>query len=175
MARKKQRRIERAIAEGREPGKVGGQRRLTDAERKAHRAISTKRYIQKHPDTYRATQVAASKKTRDRLKVQNPEAYKMQMLANGAHMRAKRYGMERDAGVSLTAVVTRVWKAAGGVCAACQSTEKLELDHILALANGGTNAETNLQFLCEPCNRSKGDRDWTYWLAHRVQPMEIAA
>ena len=46
-----------------------------------------------------------------------------------------------------------------GLCAAC--TQKIEagkawdIDHILPLAMGGTNAPENLQVLCRPCHRSK--------------------
>jgi 5-methylcytosine-specific restriction endonuclease McrA len=34
-----------------------------------------------------------------------------------------------------------------------------ELDHIIPLARGGSNWPSNLQWLCEPCNRSKGALD----------------
>lgn len=34
--------------------------------------------------------------------------------------------------------------------------EHLSLDHRVALANGGTDTEDNLQTLCTPCNRAKG-------------------
>ena len=46
-----------------------------------------------------------------------------------------------------------------GICSDC--TRKIEagnawdIDHILPLAMGGTNATENLQILCRPCHRSK--------------------
>ena len=46
-----------------------------------------------------------------------------------------------------------------GLCAAC--TQKIDagkawdIDHILPLAMGGTNAPENLQILCRSCHRSK--------------------
>jgi 5-methylcytosine-specific restriction protein A len=46
-----------------------------------------------------------------------------------------------------------------GLCAAC--TQKIDagkawdIDHIVPLALGGTNAADNLQILCRPCHRSK--------------------
>ena len=46
-----------------------------------------------------------------------------------------------------------------GKCAGC--TQKIDagkvwdIDHILPLALGGTNAPENLQILCRPCHRSK--------------------
>jgi hypothetical protein len=49
-----------------------------------------------------------------------------------------------------------VWQRDGGRCANCGSNEKLEYDHIIPLAKGGSNTERNIQLLCERCNRSKG-------------------
>jgi hypothetical protein len=51
-----------------------------------------------------------------------------------------------------------VWRRDGGACALCGSTEKLEYDHIIPIAMGGSNTERNVQLLCETCNRKKSDR-----------------
>jgi len=49
-----------------------------------------------------------------------------------------------------------VWQRDGGHCVKCGSQERLEYDHVIALANGGSNTERNIQLLCESCNRKKG-------------------
>jgi hypothetical protein len=49
-----------------------------------------------------------------------------------------------------------VWQRDGGQCVRCGSQERLEYDHIIALARGGSNTERNIQLLCESCNRTKG-------------------
>jgi hypothetical protein len=41
-----------------------------------------------------------------------------------------------------------------------------EIDHIVSLADGGDNAETNLQSLCPNCHATK-TADW--WIAHSKQ------
>lgn len=44
------------------------------------------------------------------------------------------------------------------VCFGCGDTTKLEADHILPRAIGGSNEESNLQPLCRVCNGRKGSR-----------------
>lgn len=48
-----------------------------------------------------------------------------------------------------------VWRRDEGRCVQCKSREKLEYDHIIPVAKGGSNTERNIQLLCEPCNRAK--------------------
>ena len=52
--------------------------------------------------------------------------------------------------------------ACGGRCQSCGVTFTAalpaEIDHIVPLSRGGTEADDNLQLLCRPCNRSKGAR-----------------
>ena len=53
----------------------------------------------------------------------------------------------------------------GGDCAACSThfaAQHLEVDHIIAVAKGGTHHLSNLQLLCGHCNRVKGDRGMVY-------------
>ena len=52
-----------------------------------------------------------------------------------------------------------------GVCAGCGEhfkSQNLEVDHIIAVAKGGTDHIGNLQLLCGYCNRVKGDRGMEY-------------
>lgn len=49
-----------------------------------------------------------------------------------------------------------VWQRDQGKCVKCGSSEKLEFDHVIPIAKGGSNTERNIQLLCESCNRSKG-------------------
>ena len=58
-----------------------------------------------------------------------------------------------------------------GYCAGCREhfqARHLEVDHIIALARGGTAHIENLQLLCANCNRIKGDRGMEY-LRTRLQ------
>jgi hypothetical protein len=49
-----------------------------------------------------------------------------------------------------------VWQRDSGRCVKCGSQQRLEFDHIIPIAKGGSNTARNLQLLCETCNRSKG-------------------
>ena len=44
-------------------------------------------------------------------------------------------------------------------CVKCGSCENIQIDHIKPLANGGTNAESNLQALCKKCHYSKSKEE----------------
>jgi hypothetical protein len=44
----------------------------------------------------------------------------------------------------------------GWACVYCQSKRRLEVDHIIPVAKGGTDDRHNLQTLCRTCNRKKG-------------------
>lgn len=65
----------------------------------------------------------------------------------------------------------RVFARDGGICLRCGSAEDLTLDHIVSLADGGSNRDDNLQTLCLPCNQAKG----THALSYRAESWERAA
>jgi hypothetical protein len=61
------------------------------------------------------------------------------------------------------AVERRVRTAAQNRCGYCLSPQhlvmaRLEIEHIIPLAQGGSNAEANLWLACPICNRYKGDK-----------------
>ena len=51
----------------------------------------------------------------------------------------------------------RVYQQYGGRCADCGAEDYLEYDHIIPVAKGGSNGETNIQLLCRRCNLKKSD------------------
>jgi 5-methylcytosine-specific restriction endonuclease McrA len=57
----------------------------------------------------------------------------------------------------------RVLQAANGLCEECRREQRLsvatDVDHIVPLHLGGSNADANLQALCGPCHRDKTSRE----------------
>lgn len=45
----------------------------------------------------------------------------------------------------------------GGSCQCCGRTDNLEYDHITPFSCGGKNDPSNIQLLCQRCNRSKSN------------------
>lgn len=46
-------------------------------------------------------------------------------------------------------------------CVKCDATEHLQLDHIIAITEGGDNSEENIQVLCKSCNLKKGGKRYS--------------
>ena len=50
-----------------------------------------------------------------------------------------------------------VYSRDGGVCRCCGSSLDLEYDHITPYSCGGSSDASNIQLLCQKCNRSKSN------------------
>lgn len=69
----------------------------------------------------------------------------------------------------------KIYALCNNQCVYCGSTEKLTLDHVVALANGGSHTEDNLVVACKSCNSSKGKKPLEEWIATRVKPLADGA
>lgn len=102
-----------------------------------------------------------------RWKKANPERAKALSRAGTERRRARK---ANNGGTFTIADIEVLHDKQNGKCAACPSTENLEIDHVMPVALGGSSDPFNLQLLCLPCNRSKGMKhpdDWRRELATR--------
>jgi 5-methylcytosine-specific restriction endonuclease McrA len=65
--------------------------------------------------------------------------------------------------------VVRAEILTGASCRACASVGPLVIDHIVPIVRGGTSDRTNLQPLCDPCNRAKGRKTMSEFMSGRRQ------
>ncbi len=54
----------------------------------------------------------------------------------------------------------RIFKRDGGVCRYCDANAEV-IDHVVPIAQGGTNRYSNLVSACTACNTKKGATVWT--------------
>jgi len=95
-------------------------------------------------------------------------------LAVGAHVKARRqYESRRDrlsAARGLGTHTIEEWlgilRLVRGICPRCERQSVLQKDHVVPLHLGGSDAASNLQPLCKPCNVTKR-RETTDWLVAR--------
>ena len=93
----------------------------------------------------------------------------MQKIPTISLTRGGPVAAERIRGRALTKMRECIMARDGAACRKCgKMVGKLEIDHIVPLAAGGSNSELNLQLLCAiPCHRDKTlkeekDRDSKY-------------
>lgn len=64
--------------------------------------------------------------------------------------------------------IARMYHEQNGECNGCRcnlAESGYHVDHVRAVANGGSNGPENLQLLCPTCNTSKGTKDMHEWAA----------
>ena len=98
---------------------------------------------------------------REKLRASNREYQKAnpgKMRARGLNRIARKLNAE---GRHTAEDIATIRGAQRDKCACCGIKLKGagHVDHIIALARGGSNWPNNLQILCQPCNQSKGARD----------------
>jgi Holliday junction DNA helicase RuvB len=77
----------------------------------------------------------------------------LKMLASSGETQDVRESRE-----AIPSTVRReVWRRDEGKCKKCGSRKNLEYDHIIPVAEGGSNTARNIELLCEACNRAKSD------------------
>lgn len=101
-------------------------------------------------DGLEAEEVRALVHERERRRRRRVERALDMMRAEGPTDGRRREGVPEE-------VRRQVFRRDGGRCVRCGSDELLQFDHVIPVALGGASTAANLQLLCAPCNRDKGD------------------
>lgn len=184
IARRSRMRAARAIAEGRVPGQVGQPRVLSDQERLEHSRAKALRHKRANLDRVREAQAKAGRDKRAARALaegrvpgvighlatfteqelsaylerwpREKDIYHKRIQAQNA--RAKRLGLPGK----LTAMdIREIYVEQAGLCAFCArpfGDEIPEIDHWIAMNNGGSNNRDNIRLLHMGCNRTKGGK-----------------
>jgi 5-methylcytosine-specific restriction endonuclease McrA len=162
------------------PEKVKARHKARWEAGREKREAARKAYLEANRETILAAREARRAASRDRMKAQakawreaHPERMKaLQRAWHKAHpeagraQKSKRRARIRAAQGSHTAAEKRALfdrQGARCVCGKRLTARNRHLDHVIALSRGGSNAIANLQWLCAPCNRSKGVKDPSEW------------
>lgn len=88
-----------------------------------------------------------------KLRVRDSQRKNPLRLRLAKYTRRSRVG----AGVVTVARIRELMVEQNGVCVYCRTTlDTYHVDHVMPLALGGENTDSNIQLLCPPCNRRKG-------------------
>jgi 5-methylcytosine-specific restriction endonuclease McrA len=133
---------------------------------KEKRGEQSKAWFAAHPNYYRerynsekqrqyylANKAQCAKRTR-RQREKNQAKYTLYKRHRDALKRGSRETHSVDD-------IDKIRKLQHGKCAYCHKTlnGREQIDHIVAIANGGSNGRKNLQILCPECNVRKSNRD----------------
>ncbi len=149
---------ERRLSLKREQGKRW--REKYQERNKALRREWSKGYRERH---------RAEIRLKDRIKrAENPEAEKEKRRLKQIRdrdagrrkiVRANRRARLRGAGKLSASIYPWLLEKQKGLCVYCRlplAGSKAHLDHVVPLALGGPNVDSNMQLLCPPCNQRKG-------------------
>lgn len=147
-------------------------------------------WVKANPEKVRSMRASHRLANAEKLRSSSAEYYaanKSRLKAYHAEWRAanpdkalisvhKRRARKMAAPGSHTAAdVRNVYERQGGMCSACAAELAVtgyQKDHIVSLADGGSNWPDNLQILCRSCNASKGAKNYQVWLDQNKEKLD---
>lgn len=163
----RRRAAKRALAEGREPGKIGRPASLTEQEKKAKRAEKSRAYYDKHCERQRPIAADRERKKRSAKKAGvyvalpwggiklSPEDRRLRDRALGSKRRTR---LRTNGGDYTADDVKTLFARQKGKCTWCLLPlgEEYHIDHYLPVVLNGPNDIGNLRLLHPKCNLTKG-------------------
>jgi len=146
-----------------------------NATEKHKEALRVYQLTEKYKEAHRRHMLSEKRKVYER-KYATTKKFKKQQAAylktkRGAELHRQRSHKRRalEAGSVVGPIdEAAIYAACDNKCVYCGSKERLELDHVVAIAAGGSHTQDNLTLACQSCNRSKGAKPLDEWLATRL-------
>ena len=120
---------------------------------------SRKLYSEKYPEKLRAKCKAWHQNNREHVNQYNRNWKKRHPSIVRERVRIEQMNRRGAAGHARAEDVASRWELYGGLCYIC-GNEATATDHVIAVANGGTNWPANLRPICSRCNGRKGADKW---------------
>lgn len=119
---------------------------LSDDEKKQRERIIAKLWRDKNPE---------------KVKEYNKNKWKKHKDSVRKNTRNRRARLRKSTGMHTVSEIRKLLNLQKNLCAVCKINLRAgyHVDHIIPLANGGSNDKGNLQILCASCNTSKGAKD----------------
>ena len=126
-----------------------------------------KKYVRENREKFNAYQAKYVEKNRAHLRSLTRKNYHSNLPLTKAKAH-KRRALRRDktSGHFTAEDINKLLVLQKCKCITClKYLDKYEIDHIMPLSKGGTNAKENIQLLCKGCNRRKSSRLPEVWAA----------
>ena len=168
----------------RPPGSPGRRRRrriplppISDQERKTKAIAASASWRKRNHERYiiglskwkkenahkvKASMAAWREANKEKIKIKDSEYRKNNPDKVRATLHNKRARKRRNGGKLSPDILSRLFFLQKGKCAICKKKIKMfgsHVDHIVPVARGGKNTDSNVQLTCSKCNLKKGSKD----------------
>jgi len=131
---------------------------------KDRKKAAVKAWAAANPDSRKASVKTYRAANKDRVKAVRKAHYEANKEACRIDCHTRRARIYGNGGKLSNGLFDKLFVLQRGKCPVCKTElsnvkPRSPMDHIMALANGGKNEDSNIQLLCQTCNSQKHSKD----------------